>query len=450
MQKALRLIVLGLLLLLALPLAAFAQDFTVEDAEAIAIGDIVEGELTQAAPTVAYTFEATEGQVISISLLSEDFDCFLTLLDAEGNELATDDDGAGNLDSEIAGFSIPADGSYIVLAQSYGSANGNNGETGEYTLEIRKAAGSTLEYGMTIEDELTSRDLSKFYTFTGDEGDTILITMISDGGWDTYLNLYEGTDTSFPLISNDDGAGNLNSLIGPYTLPSSGIYTIEATSFNRGTEGAFSLSLERAEVTTLEYGDSVEATLDNDDSFAYFQFEGEAGELVDITIEDGADVGVAVVLNGPDGFQVGYADSYSGEDPVINDLALSSSGVYTILIRVLEPGSEGKVNVILEEAELASLDDDSATLEFSSSITRNTLSFTGEAGETVTLTLTVDGDSASPTVTVTQDGITVSYISASTVTELVVTFEVPADGVVIVQIDEYSYDDRTIEVSLDR
>ena len=49
-----------------------------------------------------------------------------------------------------------------------------------------------------------------------------------------------------------------------------------------------------------------------------------------------------------------------------------------------------------------------------------------------------------------QGALTLSYISASTVSSLEATFIVPADGVVLVQIDEFSYAYNALEVTLER
>lgn len=435
-----RIVVLLLITLLALPLLALAQD-------EIAFGETVEGNLTADEPTAIYTFTAEQDQSVTIRLVSSDFDCFLTLQNADGDVLATDDDSAGNLDSQIT-FKIPDAGEYTILAQSYASSQGTGVEPGAFTLSLQS---SSFEYGMTVNGDLTEAETFDDYSFQGDAGDTILITMIGDEGLDTYLTLYQGVDKSVSLLTNDDGAGGLNSLIGPYTLPADGVYTVEATSFSRSAAGTYTLTLERAEVSTLEYGDSVEASLTENRQFLYYQFEGTEGDIIDLKVEDGATIGTSLVVNGPDGYQVGYSDSYSGADPLVNDLQLTATGTYTVLVRTLEPNTAGKITVVLEQATLESLDEGALMLEFSDAVTRNTVVFTGNEDEAVTLTLTVqDGESGSPSVSVTQNGSSITYISASTVTELSVSFVVPGDGDVLVQIDDYGYVTHTIEVTLDK
>jgi hypothetical protein len=211
------------------------------------------------------------------------------------------------------------------------------------------------------------------------------------------------------------------------------------------------LSLQRAEVATLEYGDSADARLSGARSFAYYQFSGAAGDIIDLTAVDGAVVGTALVLNGPEGYQISYSDSYSGADPTIQAFQLPSTGLYTVLVRTLEPDSEGTVSIELNETVLESLDDGAQTLVYSSNVYRNTVTFTGRPGETITLSLATDGDpSSSLSVTVLQSGTTLSYISASSVSELSARFIVPTDGLVLVQVDDYSYRDSEVRISIER
>lgn len=90
----------------------------------LAYGDEVEGEFDGEA--VFYTFEGEEGDEVTIALIAEDFDPLVQLLDAEGFELATDDDSGGNFNALIEGFELPADGTYVIVVTSFsGSGEGD-------------------------------------------------------------------------------------------------------------------------------------------------------------------------------------------------------------------------------------------------------------------------------------------------------------------------------------
>lgn len=80
----------------------------------------------------SYTFEGSEGEAITITLESEDFDPVLLLFDSSGNEVATNDDFGGTLNSAII-LALPADDTYTVIARSY------SGQGGDYSLLVRSS-----------------------------------------------------------------------------------------------------------------------------------------------------------------------------------------------------------------------------------------------------------------------------------------------------------------------
>jgi hypothetical protein len=76
------------------------------------------------------------------------------------------------------------------------------------------------------------------YTFTGTGGKLATITL-SSSSFDTYLYLRDPAGNV--IMSNDDGGGGTNSRIS-FTLPSTGTYTIEATSYGSNATGAYTLT----------------------------------------------------------------------------------------------------------------------------------------------------------------------------------------------------------------
>jgi len=69
--------------------------------------------------------------------------------------------------------------------------------------------------------------------------------LLTSSAFDTYLYLI-GTDGTL-IALNDNGGGGSNSRIpaisGYYTLPSTGTYTIEVTSYATNVTGSYTLSL---------------------------------------------------------------------------------------------------------------------------------------------------------------------------------------------------------------
>ncbi|PSN10680.1 hypothetical protein C7271_25650 [filamentous cyanobacterium CCP5] len=87
-----------------------------------------------------YSFVGSADQRITIILDSGDFDPVVMLQDDEGNEIASNDDFGGSLNSKLI-VSLPADGEYQVVATSY------DGQGGDYDLTVRPANPYESLYG---------------------------------------------------------------------------------------------------------------------------------------------------------------------------------------------------------------------------------------------------------------------------------------------------------------
>jgi tetratricopeptide (TPR) repeat protein len=86
-----------------------------------------------------YPLELEAGDVVSITMTSEDFDTMLTLLGPDDAEVAFNDDFGGTLNSQII-FKATASGSYTILTQSF------DGEGGDFAIEVRPATEYEVAY----------------------------------------------------------------------------------------------------------------------------------------------------------------------------------------------------------------------------------------------------------------------------------------------------------------
>lgn len=121
-SRAIRLITL-VLMLMGLPLRfahkAYAQP-------------ILEDQGTIEPAQQEYVIEAEAGDVLAIIVTSGDFDPVLSLLDANGEEVAVNDDFGGTLNSRIV-YRVATAGEYTIVARSF------DGRGGDYALEVRPA-----------------------------------------------------------------------------------------------------------------------------------------------------------------------------------------------------------------------------------------------------------------------------------------------------------------------
>ncbi len=211
-----------------------------------------------------YSFSGTAGQAISVSLTSSAFDTYLYLLDADGNVIEENDDtSSATTDSRIpmgAGVvTLPSTGTYYIGANSYDA-----GQTGAYTVSLNADAAcatQTATYNQTITGTLTAAAClvedtggyyyTNLYTFSGTAGQQISIAENSTD-FDAYLVLH--TPSGANSLADDDSGGGTNALIpsggGTFTLPETGIYTIEATTSNEMETGAYTLILTGPSGTT--------------------------------------------------------------------------------------------------------------------------------------------------------------------------------------------------------
>ncbi|MBN1965527.1 MAG: PPC domain-containing protein, partial [Anaerolineae bacterium] len=278
----------------------------------IALDDIVTGNLALGLWD-EWSFSGQAGDVISIAILSDDFDTTLTLQDESGNELAFDDDGGPDLNSMINGFTLPADGTYTIVVRSY--ANRGSGTyslalaSGETPVEIvpqvtpgptpvvpptamPPAGGGVIEPGQTINGTHMA-GVEDRWTFTAQAGDVFSIALY--GSFDTTMTIYhpDGSESDY----NDDGGPGLNSMFTGWMATESGTYTIGVGSFGNDDSGTYSLTLAYGDVYLfpdtwqqgeLTLGEPVEGTFATEVLTHVWTFTVEAGQHLELALDGDA------------------------------------------------------------------------------------------------------------------------------------------------------------------
>ena len=226
-------------------------------------GSLASGDCALADGTLIdfYSFNGTAGQPISISYDSATFDTYLYLLDDTGEILEENDDSGTGTSSRIPAdggvITLPYTGEYIIGANSFDPS------TGSYTLSLNTdaaCAASAISYNQTINGTFANTDcavnlggepfFTDRFTFSGTAGQQISVALNSTAV-DGFLILHSPTgDTT---VSDNDGGGGTNARIplgsGTLTLTETGIYTIEASTWNSFETGAYTLILTGPTVT---------------------------------------------------------------------------------------------------------------------------------------------------------------------------------------------------------
>jgi len=232
---------------------------------AIAYGVTVTGAISDAQFEVRYTFDGGRGDPVTITLrrTGGDLDPYLILLDAAGNEVATNDDaedGTGTLDSRINNLPLPAAGTYTIIATRFQRQAGSSVGEFELTLERGSRAAATsvapppggprLAYGVTATGTISDAQPAVRFTFDGVRDDLVTIRMHRrSGNLDSLLILLNPAGEQMAFNDDAPDAGETrDARINRFRLPASGTYTIVATRFEGqagSTSGDFEVVLER-------------------------------------------------------------------------------------------------------------------------------------------------------------------------------------------------------------
>ncbi len=292
-----------------------------------------------------YAFNATAGQEIVITLNSTAFDAYLYLLDSAKNEITHDDDGGFGSNSQIT-YTIPSDGVYYIQATQYSETGG------DFEIRVFEQAPIpqiiytpiTLPYSGTGtissgEDALSlNGKAAKGYAFNATAGQEIIITLNSTA-FDAYLYLLDSAENY--ITSDDDSGGNRNSRIA-YTIPSDGVYYIQATQYSE-TGGDFEIRVfSPTTVRPIDYVDDVVLNMYNE-NYNPVDFIGDAASfymyLYKADTASSLDVDVCVA-------------QYSKEGKLLSMTTIpynANAGHEYVLVNSLLPAAaeEGAYNVVL-------------------------------------------------------------------------------------------------------
>lgn len=157
-------------------------------------------------------------------------------------------------------------------------------------LVIAAQEGQPITYDQVVTGSITDENTQVPFTFAGTAGDLITITMTSpqtDGPrLDSFLEL-RGPDGAV-LTTDDDSAGNLNSRIEPFTLPTTGNYTIIATRFMQETGtsiGDFELVVSIAEALKLTPGETITIELSDTENIVSLFYGASGDEVLEINAQ---------------------------------------------------------------------------------------------------------------------------------------------------------------------
>lgn len=354
-----------------------------------------------------WTFEGTNGDLISITLNSTDFDPFLELIGIDGEVLTSDDDSGNGLNARISRFALPSTGTYSIVARGFSDT-----ERGAYTLSLTlmdNFVTGEISYNEVMSGNL--RDgVGEFWAFEAEEGDTVTISISSDE-FDTYVELLSPTGAQ--LANNDDiSADNRNSRLDRVQLPVDGTYLIVVHGYLDTARGEYTLSITSPNATVsstnelvivgaILYGDTVSGNLATSGGDAW-TFDANAGDVVTVSLTSQVFDTYAVLL-GADGTEL-ISDDNGGDslNALISEFVIPSNGTYTVVARGVLSSDRGTYTLSLQSGDASeavngnspiSVGTISRGVAVSGNVTTDSgdaWTFSGKAGESITIAANSD------------------------------------------------------------
>lgn len=402
---------------------------------AITYGQTIEGLINNISPETRLTFDAAEGDTVDIMMRTTGgtLDPFLQVLDPNGDLLARNDDdeqSPGSRDAHIANLTIPANGTYTIIA----TRPENSRTQGQFELTLTLLESSqttpspepttqtvvepiragTIRIGQAVTDTTEDNAGGVAYAFQGEANSAITITLVSPD-FDAYLVLLD--EDGAELAVDDDSAGNRNARISDVVLPQTGIYTILITSFETRTanlpfSGEYTLTVSRGQggdtrSTVLVCGGTVTGEITNNIFRLEYTFEAESGQTVTIAMDSaaGSNLDPLLILLNSNGEELTRNDDRLRGDTnsLINGFVLPADDTYTIVAtRYAEENGDttGEFIITLECSETIG----AAPIQFeqvvSGTITNTAYtvlySFEGEEGDVIIINMTTESDQLDP------------------------------------------------------
>ena len=307
-----------------------------------------------------HEFRASAGDRVTIDLRSDQFDPVLMLFQPNWELVDENDDYQGSTDhSRLAVEELQDSGEYRVVVTSYGP-----NALGPYALNIAVGtdpAPSAQTPILSVTEQLEATDIVNAgryedeYTVPLIRGVTYLVDL--RGSFDTFLEV-SGPD----LREQNDDADSVSHSALEVQAPATGEYRIVVTSFSEGATGTYDLDVVSLAPTlpppsgqALVVGPNAGALTmsdqltDTDHYYDYWTVEGQAGDILAITLLSD-DFDTVLALLAPDGTVIEENDDDVSEgadsDPFSTNSRISSrlpaTGEYGVRVTSYSPGATGR------------------------------------------------------------------------------------------------------------
>ena len=295
---------------------------------AITLGGEVSGEMDDQG-VVWFGFDGDAGQELTFWVESSELDPMLTLYDSQGIMLGNDDNNRDGIDPLLI-TTLPEAGSYCLEVNTFGF------ETGPFSLSMAEGGffcpgAEALDLGETASGSLANGRRTCYQVdLTASTAYSFAVN--SPTSTDTVLELYDSSGSL--LLSDDDGGGNLNPLLG-FSPDQSDTYYIIIRTFSSSASGEYALTFSEgplfcANSMPIQLGDVVSGSVYPDQETCFY-FDGVQAASVQFDVT--ADIDTVLVLYDEYGTELSYNDDGGeGLNPRIRT-TLQNDGRFYIAVR---------------------------------------------------------------------------------------------------------------------
>jgi pre-peptidase len=310
-----------------------AFDFNNAHPVNITLGQTTDGELTAENPAAYYSLTAGRDGYVFAQLVTDGG--FSAVLGSGVSSPATGGGGGGGgggspdftvPQAQGAGFAVRAGDSVTI-------AVGTQGGYGKFHITVTLAAAIPIEYGASIEGDLSPSAPTAYYTFDGDEGDVVTVAADGQNGFDTMLDL-SAANQSLTVGQDDDGGPGYNPEIYQAHLSQAGRYAIRVQASSMGDSGHFKLSLSKDSPQSLDSG-PVETQLSPKMYGPYtLTFTGHADQQVNLNVNVRRGDQPYSVLVTQAGQLIGEFDNNQPGQPAALPLNIPTDGMVSVVFNV--------------------------------------------------------------------------------------------------------------------
>ncbi|MGD0630050.1 MAG: pre-peptidase C-terminal domain-containing protein [Terracidiphilus sp.] len=360
-------------------------------------GQTVAGTISSAAQANVYTFTATAGNVVDLTMTTTSGNLAprIRLYNPIGTligSVSAYDCNAGP--QELNTIQLTATGTYTVDVSDCASTN-----TGNYALYMQlvnsPGGASNLPFNQTESGTIGSAAQSNTYTFSATANQVIDFTITPTSG-SPKIRLYnpDGTLDS-QVIAYDCNAGpqELNTV----TLPTTGAYTVLVGYCGDTNTGSYEIYAQLTDGligVPLLFGQTQPGTIDTAAQSNTYTFSANAGDVVDFTVTPSSG-SPKIRLYNPDGTlnsQVIAYDCNAGPQE-LNTSILPTTGTYTVLVGYCGDTNTGDYELYSQRTNnptgaVALPPGETQAGLIGSAAQSNTYTFSASAGNVVDFTIT--------------------------------------------------------------